>query len=151
MVRPYARAVFDEGSPIDDEALVRRLLMLSPLIAARVAAELHELGLTNVMASALWSMDAEGTPLRDLASRLSCDRSNVTLIAERLELAGLCQRTVDPSDGRVRILRLTENGEATRGQLMAAIMAASGLSDLSEQQRSALAALLARLGSRAIG
>ena len=131
---------------LDDEVLVRQLLRVTPLIAARVSAQLHELGLSTTMASALWSMDPEGTPLGDLAQRLSCDRSNVTLIAERLELAGLCERTVDPHDRRVRILRLTDRGLATRRRLLDAVIAASEVSGLSDQERLGLVAFLRRFG-----
>ena len=53
--------------------------------------------------------------LTDLASKLRCDNSNVTGIADRLEAAGLAERLPHPTDRRVKTLVLTERGSEVRG------------------------------------
>src|SRR5918994_1592415 len=54
------------------------------------------------------------TPMRALAQQLFCDPSNVTGIVDRLETRGLIARHGLPEDRRVKILRLTPEGERLR-------------------------------------
>ena len=51
-------------------------------------------------------------PLSELAARVNCVRSNVTQMVDRLEADGLVRRTLDPSDRRVILAELTEEGRA---------------------------------------
>jgi DNA-binding MarR family transcriptional regulator len=52
--------------------------------------------------TALAVMVAEGQPmsLSELAAKLTCVRSNITQLVDRLEKDGLVKRTDDPSDRR---------------------------------------------------
>jgi DNA-binding MarR family transcriptional regulator len=77
----------------------------------------HEFGLAPQQAFALMSLRPD-TPMKlgDLAGKLRCDNSNVTGIADRLEAAGLAQRTAHPTDRRVKTLLLTELGAMVRAQ-----------------------------------
>ncbi|HEX8066765.1 MAG TPA: MarR family transcriptional regulator [Thermoleophilaceae bacterium] len=61
---------------------------------------------------------AEPMPMSDLAGALLCDSSNVTGIVDRLEGRGLVERRADPSDRRVKLLVLTEEGQRVRGELV---------------------------------
>ena len=108
---------------------------------------LSGLGLTQVMAGGLWAVTDEptGTPMKQLAEVLACDRSNATLVAAKLEAAGLAERITDPTDRRVRVLRLTPAGTAKRRELVSAIGAASGLHRLDDTGRRALAEALAQV------
>ena len=82
---------------------------------ARVAQALSGLGLTFAQAHALRLLDP-GRPLamNALASRLICDASNVTGIADRLEARGLDERKTIGDDRRVKTLVLTAAGVELR-------------------------------------
>jgi DNA-binding MarR family transcriptional regulator len=63
----------------------------------------------------------ESLPLGQLAERLSCVKSNVTQLIDRLEADGLVSRELDPSDRRSRLAVITSSGrkayaEGTRVQ-----------------------------------
>ena len=84
----------------------------------RVGAALAELGLTFSQAHALRLLDPERpTPMSALASRLFCDASNVTGLADRLESRGLIERRSAESDRRVKGLALTQAGERMRDRV----------------------------------
>lgn len=83
--------------------------------------------------------------MRDLAAHLSCDASNVTGIADRLEAQGLVER-VRGDDRRVTMLRLTEEGAAARADLSAHVVSSPSPSDrLSAAERRQLTALLDKM------
>ena len=83
----------------------------------RVAAES---GLTPPLLFALRVLDPDKpVPMRDLASQLHCDNSNVTGLIDRLEAQGLVQRREDEHDRRVRMLVVTERGAAVRERAQA--------------------------------
>jgi DNA-binding MarR family transcriptional regulator len=88
----------------------------------------------------------EPTPMRELAGRLRCDPSWVTSLADDLERRGLAERTADPSDRRVKVLRLTGEGAAVRDRLAEAVARESTvMRRLDGGDRSALEPLLRRL------
>src|SRR5437588_4162257 len=56
-------------------------------------------------------IDAGGSlPLGQLAERLSCVKSNVTQLVDRLEADGLVSRAADPNDRRSRLAVITAAG-----------------------------------------
>jgi len=57
-------------------------------------------------------------PMRSLARKLCCDASNVTGIVDRLEERGLVQRIAAPSDRRVRMLVVTDDGLVMRRRIL---------------------------------
>ena len=63
----------------------------SAATARRTRAVLDEFGLNDTAAGVLWMLDPDNPPagMRELARRIGCDPSNVTLISDRLEAAGL--------------------------------------------------------------
>ena len=69
-----------------------------------------ELGLTPAQAAAVRNL-YEPRSQRELANRLELDASSVTDIADQLEDRGLLERQVDPADRRVRLLKLTSEGD----------------------------------------
>ncbi|QGN34620.1 MarR family winged helix-turn-helix transcriptional regulator [Microlunatus sp. Gsoil 973] len=137
----------ERQSAPDDGALALDILRASVRLTARIGDLLSGLGLTQVMAGGLWAVTDEptGTPMKQLAEVLACDRSNATLVAAKLEAAGLAERVTDPTDRRVRVLRLTPAGTAKRRELVSAIGAASGLHRLDDTGRRALAEALAQV------
>src|SRR3954468_1280838 len=75
----------------------------------------QEFGLAPQQAFALMSLQPDAPiKLSDLASKLRCDNSNVTGIADRLEAAGLAERQPHPTDRRVKTLQLTKRGPEVR-------------------------------------
>jgi len=54
---------------------------------------------------------SEAANIRDLARRTALERSNVSRLVDRLIEAGLVE-TVDPSDRRMHVVRLSQEGRA---------------------------------------
>ncbi|HYB30018.1 MAG TPA: MarR family winged helix-turn-helix transcriptional regulator [Solirubrobacteraceae bacterium] len=60
------------------------------------------------------NIDPEGTRLTDLAERAFMTKQSVGEVVSDLEQRGYAERVPDPSDGRAKIIRLTERGQAAR-------------------------------------
>jgi DNA-binding MarR family transcriptional regulator len=90
------------------------VLHASSVLESRLEARLSEAGLSLAKLAALnrLSEAGESLPLGQLAERLSCVKSNVTQLVDRLEADGLVNRTADPNDRRSRLAVLTEAGKA---------------------------------------
>jgi DNA-binding MarR family transcriptional regulator len=91
-------------------------------------------GLSAPTARALLQLPADAAvPTRYLAGRLKCDPSNVTVVVDRLEKAGLVKRGSGYNDRRVKTLALTPAGQKMREAMYAAIAsdmpAIGGLTD----------------------
>src|SRR5437588_8311800 len=88
------------------------VLHASGALESRVEARLAEIGLSIAKLAALHRLSeaGESLPLGQLAERLSCVKSNVTQLVDRLEADGLVSRTSDPSDRRSRLAVLTDAG-----------------------------------------
>ncbi len=56
------------------------------------------------------NIDPEGTRLTDLADRARMTKQSVGEVTSDLEQRGYLERVPDPSDGRAKIIRLTERG-----------------------------------------
>jgi DNA-binding MarR family transcriptional regulator len=99
----------------------------------------------------LWALNPAlpPVPMRELARRLVCDPSNITLMSAKLEKAGLVERRLHPTDGRVRVPALTERGVEVWHALMDRIMATSPVLRLSPAERRRLAELLTKIQSPA--
>jgi DNA-binding MarR family transcriptional regulator len=118
-----------------------------------VEAKLSEIGLTLATLFALRALAEAGepVPLGQLAGRLSCVKSNVTQLIDRLEADGLVARTPDPGDRRTKLATLTAAGrracdQATRIQQEAE---REFVRRLSRDEARQLAALLSKVGSPA--
>lgn len=136
-----------ETAADDTAELTRQLLEVSAMTSGRVAGLLDRLGLTPSLAAALEAVNPHGPPipLTELSQVLGCDRSNVTLISERLESLGLAERNPHPTDRRARVLCLTDAGRTRRRLLVAEVAAATGLDRLTASQRRQLSTILATL------
>jgi DNA-binding MarR family transcriptional regulator len=90
------------------------VLHASGVLEGRVEARLAEAGLSIAKLAALHRLTeaGESLPLGQLADRLSCVKSNVTQLVDRLEADGLVSRTSDPNDRRSRLAVLTAAGRA---------------------------------------
>lgn len=76
------------------------------LAAARLLARLHDNGPTRIS---------------DLATAERCSQPTITNHVKRLEAASLVARDVDPHDGRVCIIRLTDPGRAELASIRTAL------------------------------
>ncbi|MFI6679947.1 MarR family winged helix-turn-helix transcriptional regulator [Kribbella sp. NPDC050470] len=102
------------------------------------------LGLPVHLARAVLML-TEPAPMRDLAERLTCDRSYITNLADQLEERGLVCR-VPGSDRRVKLLQLTPAGVDLRDEISATVAErALVLRRLTPAERRTLSPLLEKL------
>lgn len=98
--------------------------------------------LTTAQARAVLAL-ADAAPMRSLADHLRCDASNVTGLADRLEVRGLVVRAEQHGDRRVKLLALTDAGRKLRSALEAAMLEASPvMTSLDADERKVLRDLL---------
>jgi DNA-binding MarR family transcriptional regulator len=102
-----------------------RLLWGLKHIEERLEAALEPLGLSLAKFGCLARLvDAgEALPLRTLADRQACVRSNITQLVDRLEAEKLVVRADDPHDRRSVRAALTSEGRARHAQALNAIRA----------------------------
>jgi MarR family transcriptional regulator, organic hydroperoxide resistance regulator len=132
-------------------ALVEQVMAVALAIVQELKGAVREIGLSESVAHLVWLLDPEADPLplRQIADKLRCDPSNITLLAERLEEKGLAERRPHPADGRVRTLVLTPAGVAARRKLLERVQERSPLAALdAEQQRQLQELLSAVLAAR---
>jgi MarR family transcriptional regulator, organic hydroperoxide resistance regulator len=85
-------------------------------------------------------------PMGHLAEALSCDRSNVTGLVDRLETRGLVRRQPSTRDRRVKVLELTPTGSRVRSEVLRGMTQGPvPLSRLSPGQRRSLVKILEAL------
>ena len=89
------------------------ILHAAQAITDRLESSLESVGLSMAKHSALTQLAEAGTPLTlsELAARLSCVRSNITQLIDRLEADGLVRRVDDSEDRRSVRAELTELGK----------------------------------------
>jgi DNA-binding MarR family transcriptional regulator len=88
------------------------ILHAAHAIEDRIEKALDGVGLSIAKHSALTQLQEAGEPLTlsQLAERLSCVRSNITQLVDRLEADGFVRRVADPDDRRSVRAELTELG-----------------------------------------
>jgi DNA-binding MarR family transcriptional regulator len=134
--------------PIDLMALLHTAYAAQNEVETRLA----PLGLSLAKLAALTALAeaGDGLPLGQLAERLSCVKSNITQLVDRLEADGFVARESAASDRRTKLAVLTAAGrkrcaEGTRVQEEAERELLRGLSRDESHQ---LAALLEKVGGR---
>ena len=118
------------------EAVTYALIHAAHNIELQFEEALAPVDLSGPKLAALSVIVAEGQPisLRELASKLSCVRSNITQLVDRLEKQGLVKRTDDPIDRRGVRAELTALG---RARYEAGVKAASKVHDTIAKKLSA--------------
>ncbi len=88
------------------------VLHAASTLESRVESRLNAAGLSLPKLAALHQLAQAGgsLPLGQLAEKLSCVKSNVTQLVDRLEADELVARAPDPSDRRSRLAVLTSAG-----------------------------------------
>ena len=124
--------------------LLRHWYDVSRAVDRALAEALGWLGLTESAGAALWALDPAAAPptMRELAHTLNCDPSNASLVSAKLEQDGLVQRQPHPTDGRARVLVLTQRGRELHARLVADVAAATPLRHLNAAQQQKLTDLL---------
>ena len=114
---------------------------LSKDVFANIAAELN---VPVQLAKALCLLET-AAPMTELATKLSCDKSYVTPLADQLESLGLINR-VPGADRRTKLLQLTPKGEKLRQQLGEKVAAFSPATvALSQRELVAFEAMLQKI------
>jgi DNA-binding MarR family transcriptional regulator len=93
-------------------ALVRQSVrvMVDELVTRLHAAGYHDI--TAAHQAVLENIDRDGSRLTTLAARSGMTHQSMGELVHALERAGYLERLPDPADGRARIIRLTERGQA---------------------------------------
>ena len=125
------------------------VLHTSSALVSRVETKLSEIGLSLAKLAALHQLSdaGESLPLGQLAERLSCVKSNVTQLVDRLESDGLVSRAGDPHDRRSRLAVLTAAGRTAyaKGRQIQEQTERELFGALSESESATLQTLLAKL------
>lgn len=125
-------------------SLSARLFQVIDRMRADFAAVAAEFGLTPLQARAMLQLE-QPQPMRALADHLTCEPSNVTGLADRLEAAGLVER-VAGGDRRVKLIQLTGKGVRLRRRLAERVASGSTVTaKLDAAERRTLSRLLDRL------
>ena len=80
-----------------------------------------------------------------LYAKLNYDPSNISLLGDRLVSRGLVERQPHPTDGRRRVLRLTDQGDALYQAMLTRLFERSPLFQLTPAEQQQLAELLAKV------
>ncbi|MCY1143191.1 MarR family transcriptional regulator [Actinoplanes sp. Pm04-4] len=136
---PTTEARFAEAS-----RLAQLLITIADEAKAEFVTTVGAFGLPVPLARVLVLLSTPA-PMRDLAEQLHCDRSYITGLADQLEERGLITR-IPGTDRRVKLLTLTDAGEAMRDQISTAVAERNMiLLRLTDAERRTLAPLLERL------
>ena len=129
------------------------LLHAAEVAQAHVEAKLTGLGLSLPKLAALRALSAAGDslPLGQLADRLSCVKSNITQLVDRLAADGFVERTADPNDRRSRLAVMTASGRKAceEGSRVLEETERDLFSGLSSEDAHQLASLIAKVTQRA--
>lgn len=100
-------------------ALLRRPF---EVLLKRVYQELAESGFPDIRpahSSVFRTIGAGGSRIVDLASRAGMTKQSMAYLVEDLRSRGYLELVADPSDGRAKLARLSERGEAVQHRAMA--------------------------------
>ncbi|GGN39486.1 hypothetical protein GCM10011578_086100 [Streptomyces fuscichromogenes] len=129
-------------------SLLRLVVSASDLVRRQTELTLRGTELTEPMITMLWVLQpSTDMSMRELAAKLNYDPSNVSLLADRLVTMGLVQRLPHPTDGRRRVLRLTERGDALYHEILAQLFERSPIFKLSPEEQQQLRDLLTKIRS----
>lgn len=97
---------------LDTRGQLAALLHTAGTVQAHAEVKLGAVGLSLAKLGALTALSqaGESMPLTQLAERLSCVKSNITQLVDRLEADGLVARSADQNDRRTRLAVLTPAG-----------------------------------------
>jgi DNA-binding MarR family transcriptional regulator len=134
-----------------DNSLAGMVALMHAADAARAHLE-SKLAAENLSQAKLLALNAlheagNSLPLSQLAGRLSCVKSNVTQLVDRLEADGLVKRDDDPKDRRSKLAVMTAAGRKAydRGMRLQTEALGDLFGGLSEAEHRQLKALMAKI------
>ena len=128
--------------------LFRRLHQLA---VARFTARMEDVGLTPIQWSALvTTLQRPGLDQSSLSREIYIDTSTVNGVVDRLEARGLIQRRPSPEDRRLRLLYVTEQGQAVLDDATARVVETQGwlLQPLTPKEQAQFMALMHKVLDR---
>jgi DNA-binding MarR family transcriptional regulator len=140
------------GSADARDAWLRlRELAAAPDVVDAEHALMHDVGLTAGPVRTLRALlDEDAQPMSGLARAMGCDSSYVTGLVKTLTARKLVEAVPSPSDGRVRVVRLTGEGRAVAERARRVYETPpSALLGLPEARLRELATILGALGGDA--
>jgi DNA-binding MarR family transcriptional regulator len=143
------RSSMNDCRDTSSSGLLPLLLRAGTAVAERLeqSVEPWSLSLAKLRAMEQLADAPDGVPLGQLAERLSCVKSNVTQLVDRLEADGFVRRVQRPNDKRCVVATLTDKGRASLRSASAARERAERevLGRLDDGDRERLVSLLGRL------
>src|SRR6267378_423687 len=97
-----------------DGQMMYSLVRAAHVLESRLEEALEQVGLSLAKFGALSHLVKEGEPLSlsECAMKMTCVRSNITQLVDRLEADGLVRRVEDPEDRRAAGVRQVEKVQA---------------------------------------
>jgi len=140
--RPSAAKASGPGENLTEFAMA--LYQLVETVRAEHEEAAAAVGLTAAQASIL-AMLEEPKSMRELASHMGCDASNITGLVDRLEAKMLVVRAADPADRRVKRIKHTASGKAAVQRFQRELVRVSSLAELAPTAKTALLGALAQV------
>ena len=85
----------------------------------RMPAVAQEFGMSPMGIKTLYLLEpGVEIPMSRVAEQCGCDASNITGIVDRMESRGLIERRDSPSDRRVKLIALTDEGSEVQTQVL---------------------------------
>ena len=138
------------GTPEVGDQTIASLLHAAHALEDKLEEALGRVGLSSPKFSVLGELVKAGSPLAlsELAARLSCVRSNITQLVDRIEADGLVRRVDCPTDRRSVKAEITDEGRAryAAGAVEVARVEGDFRAAINAQDRAALGRLLSALG-----
>jgi DNA-binding MarR family transcriptional regulator len=109
-----------------------------------------DFGLTSIQAITLLLVDEyRPRPMKNFCLLFHCDASNITGIVDGLESKGLVSRQNDPTDRRIKTIRLEPAGKAMRRDIIERLEGMDGplFAALNNEEKKQFAGLVAKIAA----
>jgi DNA-binding MarR family transcriptional regulator len=103
------------------QLLLRCARLVSERALSRVSSRADAIPVRGSHSNLLSQLDAEGTRSTELARRLEISKQAVSQSIAELELMDIVETIPDPTDGRARLVRVTDKGRHAIAQSLAAL------------------------------
>lgn len=102
--------------------IYHKLLLLMMQSKHRMADIMEHRQMTPVQGMLLMLFEPGiGKSMQELSRQMSCDASNMTGLIDRLGAQQLIDRTTDPSDRRVKVIKLSQKGIDCKREVLEAL------------------------------
>lgn len=99
--------------------IYRKLILLMIRSRRHMFESIEERKMTPVQGMLMMLFSpGESKSMQKLSELMGCDASNITGLVDRLDAQQLIERTVDPADRRVKMIKLSEKGIQCREEIL---------------------------------